>query len=86
MRITKLWKWSGSDAGDCPALYELDQVPARFKGETRAYGVVGLVADDAVHAEIDELGPGEVLVAVPPEVIERIVTRLSDEEIATIRA
>ncbi len=65
MKIEFLWKDSGSNVGDCPSLSRVTEGPA-------GYIVVGKKTAPEVRAQIPEVGPDEVAVYVPANVIDRI--------------
>lgn len=57
-----MWKDSGSNVGNCPALYE---APG-------GYVVQGKVLDAETRAQLQDLGNDEAAVYVPANVIDRI--------------
>lgn len=62
MEIKFLWKDSGSNVRNCPAMYE---APG-------GYIVQGKVLDAGTRAQLRDLGGDETAVFVPANVIERI--------------
>ena len=62
MKIKFLWKDSGSNTGNCPAMYE---APG-------GYVIQGKLLDDATRAQLRDLGGDETAVFVPANVIDRI--------------
>ena len=57
-----MWKDSGSNVGNCPALYETEG----------GYIVQGKVLDAATLFQVQDLGGDEMAVFVPANVIDRI--------------
>lgn len=64
MEIEFLWKWSGSQVRNCPALYR--------SADGEAYVVQGVEVDEETRAKLRDLGVSETAVVVPREVIDRI--------------
>lgn len=62
MKIRFMWKDSGSNTGNCPAMYE---APG-------GYVVQGKLLDAETRAQLRDLGGGETAVFVPANVIDRI--------------
>lgn len=62
MRIWFMWKDSGSQVGNCPAMYE---APG-------GYVIQGKQLDSATRAQLRDLGGDEDAVFVPANVIDRI--------------
>jgi hypothetical protein len=62
MQIKYLWKTSGSNTGNCPAMYE---APG-------GYVVQGKMLDGETRAQLRDLGGDETAVFVPADVIDRI--------------
>lgn len=62
MKIRFMWKDTGSNTGNCPALYE---APG-------GYVVQGVALDEATRAQLRDLGESETAVFVPANVIDRI--------------
>ena len=57
-----MWKDSGSNVGNCPALYETEG----------GYIVQGKVLDAVTLLQVQDLGGDEMAVFVPANVIDRI--------------
>jgi hypothetical protein len=57
-----MWKDTGSNVGNCPAMYETDG----------GYVVQGKVLDGVTLAQCRDLGGDETAVFVPANVIDRI--------------
>lgn len=62
MRLRFLWKDSGSDTGQCPALYEVEG----------GYVVQGKTLDAADTAQLRDLADDETAVFVPANVLDRL--------------
>jgi len=62
MKIKFMWKDSGSNTGNCPAMYE---APG-------GYVIQGKMLDDETRTQLRDLGGGETAVFVPANVIDRI--------------
>ena len=62
MKIKYLWKDSGSNTGNCPAMYE---APG-------GYVIQGKLLDTETRAQLRDLGGDETAVFVPANVIDRI--------------
>lgn len=62
MKIKFMWKDSGSQVGNCPAMYE---APG-------GYVIQGKQLDDATRAQLRDLSGDEDAVFVPANVIDRI--------------
>ena len=57
-----MWKDSGSNVGNCPALYQTEG----------GYIVQGKVLDGVTLMQVQDLGDDEMAVFVPANVIDRI--------------
>ena len=62
MKIKFMWKDSGSNTGNCPAMYE---APG-------GYVIQGKLLDAETRAQLRDLGGDETAVFVPANVIDRI--------------
>ena len=62
MQIRFMWKDSGSNVGDCPAIYE---APG-------GYVVQGKKLDGETSAQLRDLGGDEIAVFVPANVLDRL--------------
>ena len=62
MKIRFMWKTSGSNVGNCPALYEADG----------GYVAQGKKLDAGTRAQLRDLGGDEDAVFIPADVIDRI--------------
>lgn len=66
MKITFLWKDTGSGGGGCPSLSEAEM------GGRAGYVVNGALLDEATRAQIPHLGTDEAAVWVPANVLDRL--------------